>query len=95
MKVYDGYLIEEYVKEEDWPDINEVYVALDIQNTLGGQTWLVAVMGDGTSQGDSVRLGLFWKHEYALHFASLYEEVISYNVRIATKAKEINNDNAP
>jgi len=83
VKIYDGYLIEEYVKEQDWPDIGEVYMALDLQNRLGPQTWLVAIMGDGTSQGDTVQLGLFWKYEYGLHFGRLYEEVISHDIKIA------------
>lgn len=83
MRTYDGYLIEEYVNEFDWPEIGEIYIALDLQNRLGPQTWLVAIMGDGTSQGDAIQLGLFWKYEYALHFARLYEEVISHDIRIA------------
>ena len=57
MKIYDGYLIEEYVNEFNWPEIGEVYIALDLQNRLGPQTWLVAIMGDGTSQGDTTQLG--------------------------------------
>lgn len=73
MKVYTGYLIKEYVQEDDWPEIGEVYVSLDIQNSLGPQTWLVAIMGDGTCQGDTTRLGLFWRAGCAVDFALFLE----------------------
>lgn len=69
MKTYDGYLRNEYVDEQNWPEIGEIYIALDPQNRLGPQTWVVAIMGDGTSQGDTTQLGLFWKKENALIFA--------------------------
>ena len=85
MKFYDGHLIEEYVDEADWPEIGEVFICLDPQHRLGTDTWVVALQGDGTLIGDSTQLGLFWKKEYALHFARLYEEVISHDVRIAVR----------
>jgi len=69
MKTYTGYLLTDYVPENDWPEAGEIYVALDLQNRLGPQTWLVAVMGDGTCQGDTVQLGLFWEVGIAVYFA--------------------------
>ena len=81
MKLYDGYLISEYVKEGDYPEIGEVFVCLDIQNRLGPQTWLVAVMGDGTCQADTTQLGLFWKQGLAINMALLYESVLCHDPR--------------
>jgi len=70
---YVNYLdSEEDVKERDWPETGEIYIALDPQNRLGVQTWLVARMGDGTLQGDTIQLGLFWKIENARIFAKAY-----------------------
>jgi len=77
MKFYDGYLTTEYVDQWDWPSPGEVYIALDLQNRLGPSTWLVGLMGNGTHQGDTVQLGLFWQKKYATHFAYLYKETIN------------------
>ena len=68
MKIFTGYLITEYVPEDEWPDVGELYMALDQQNRLGPQTWLVAVQGEGTMQEDSVRIGLFWRAGIATDF---------------------------
>ena len=73
MKTFNGYLIPEYVQEDDWPDIGEIFVALDQQNRLGPETWLVAVQGDGTAQGDTVQLGLFWWKQVAIKFVETIE----------------------
>jgi hypothetical protein len=69
MKIFNGYLTETYVKEHDWPAMGEIFVGLDQQNRLGPQTWLVAIQGDGTLQGDTQLLGLFWKQNLAIRFA--------------------------
>ena len=69
MKIYTGYLM--YEKEGDYPEVGEIYLALDPQNRLGPQTWLVSVMGDGTSEGDTVQLGLFWRAGIATEFLLL------------------------
>ena len=68
MKIFTGYLIPEYVSEDEWPDIGELFLSLDLQNRLGPQTWIVAIQGDGTSQKDSVQLGLFWSVRIATEF---------------------------
>jgi len=68
MKIITGYLLPDYVKEDEWPDKGELYVSLDIQNRLGPQTWLVAIAGDGLSQEDAIELGLFWRVGIAVDF---------------------------
>ena len=68
MKIYDDFLIPDYVKEENWPKIGEIFVALDPQLRCGTGTFVVATQGDGTCIGDTVQLGLFWKKEDAILF---------------------------
>jgi len=78
MKIYDGYLITEYVKPEDWPEPAEIFISLDIQNRLGPQTWLVAIMGNGTCQDDTVQKALFWEFGDAFLFADRMEKGIEW-----------------
>lgn len=78
MKIFNGYLIPEYVKEDDWPDIGEIFVSLDQQNRLGSETWLVAIQGDGTAQEDNLLLGLFWWEQVAVKFAEIIKDDDSF-----------------
>ena len=73
MKIFTGYLIPEYVSEDEWPDIGELFMSLDLQNRLGSQTWLVAIEGDGTLQEDTVQIGLFWSVGIATDFILMLE----------------------
>ena len=57
------------IDPQDWPEVGEIYICLDPQKRLGEETWIVSIMGDGTSEGDTVELGLFWKIEHAKLFA--------------------------
>ena len=72
MKIYTGYMM--YEKEEDWPDVGEIFVCLDVQNRLGPQTWLIGVQGDGTSQGDTVQICLFWEVYTAVKVAQFLND---------------------
>ncbi|MHB1419527.1 MAG: hypothetical protein ACYCX4_08025 [Bacillota bacterium] len=72
--IYDSYWQD--IQEQDWPEPGTVYVCLDPQKRLGDRTWSVSVMGDGTAEGDTVLLGLFWQQENAAMFAELYSRFL-------------------
>lgn len=57
---------------EDLPNPGQLYICLDPQKRLGEKTWSVSLMGNGTSEGDTVQLGLFWRIENARLFALVY-----------------------
>jgi len=71
-KVYDRLL--QQTDERDWPQAGDVYVAPDGQQRCGPGSWVVAVMGDGTFEGDTEQLGIFWHKGNAMLFARAYEE---------------------
>ena len=71
MKTYTGYL--QYEAPKDYPKIGEVFVALDINNSLGPQTWVLAIMGDSVTQDDCKEIGFFKKVGFAVNFGSLAE----------------------
>jgi len=64
MKVFDGFAPQDDLEPGD------VAVALDPQERLGERTWLVFIQGDGTLEGDTVQLGLFWERSHAVMFAA-------------------------
>lgn len=67
VKIYDVKWNE--IPKNDWPEVGQIYVCLDPQNTLGNDTWSVSIMGDGSLTGDTVRQGLFWNKDNAVLFA--------------------------
>ena len=74
MRIYEKLWNE--IEEKDWPDIDEIYICLDPQKTLGLGTFSVSRMGNGTLEGDTVELGLFWQKNHAMLFAESYECLI-------------------
>ena len=66
--VYDAEWPE--VPHQDWPPAGAVYVCRDCQRRLGPwPAWVVATMGDGTLDGDTLQHGIFWRREDAELFA--------------------------
>lgn len=72
LKVYDKFWDE--ISKEDWPKAGELFVCRTRHPPLFPESWLVAVQGDGTCEGDTVNRGLFWTKEDALFFAGALEE---------------------
>lgn len=69
IRIYDGKW--QYIPKEQWPTPGEIYVCQDPQDTLGEETWVVAAMGDGTAEGDTVNLGMFWDKGIAVDVAEM------------------------
>lgn len=89
MKVYDKPWNE--IARKDWPMVGEAYVCLDPQKTLGEETWSVSILGDGSLNGDTLQLGLFWGKETAIFVAE--QITISFWVsRIKESFGHINRD---
>lgn len=72
LKVYDKFWDE--ISKEDWPEAGELFVCRTRYPRLFPESWLVAVQGDGTCEGDTVHRGLFWTKEDALFFAGALED---------------------
>jgi hypothetical protein len=72
MKVYD--VPWNKVQPKDRPAAGEVYLCrateLGEMQAIGVSGYVVAVMGDGTPEGDTVRRGMFWTKADALVFAN-------------------------
>lgn len=68
--IYDAEWPE--IPQQDWPPAGAVYVYVskDCQHRLGPwPAWVVATMGDGTLEGDTVQHGIFWHRDDAVMFA--------------------------
>ena len=57
------------IPTQDWPPAGAVFVCRDPQRRTAPECWNVAIMGNGTLEGDTVQLGLFWHREDAVLFA--------------------------
>ena len=68
VKVYYKYWHD--IAREHWPEAGQIFICQDEGDTLGPSTWSVAIQGDGTLEGDTVNLGLFWELEEALTYAT-------------------------
>lgn len=60
------------IDQKDWPEVGQIYVTQDSHKRLGDITWVVARMGDGTLEGDTIQLGLFWELPLALFCARCF-----------------------
>ena len=60
------------IPTQDWPPAGAVYVCEDCQHRCGSESWVVSIMGDGTLEGDTVQLGIFWRKENAVLFAECF-----------------------
>lgn len=72
MKWNEYQVLYNEIPKRELPQIGQLYICLDSQKRLGPETWSVSIMGDGTLQGDTVQLGLFWRIENARLFALAY-----------------------
>jgi len=85
VRIYDTPWNE--IAKSDWPCAGEIYVSRATgqeTSAVGPDGYCVAVMGDGTLEGDTVRRGLFWTKEDALEFGALLaggEETRLYAVK--------------
>jgi len=67
------------IPQDLWPPAGAIHVCLDPQKRLGPETWSVSIMGDGTLEGDTVQMGLFWSKANALLFAKALNNTEAYN----------------
>ncbi len=57
------------IEMNDWPEPGQIYICRAFDYQTGN--WAVGIMGDGTSEGDSVALGNFYRENDARRFAEM------------------------